>query len=314
VRVAALAVGAAVLASAAASAAARLVPESIAWGHGASIAVSSSRGVSVVDAQTGAARLLTPLGRGGASLDWSPDGRTLLFDDRFKLYTVRSDGTGTRSLGRGYFGRWSPDGRRIAFFRRDGLFVMRADGSRAHEVIRDRYNDLTGPPSWSPDGRRIAFVSCSAAFLSRPCEHQFGFDVYTISAAGGTKRRVTRRSGFPQCVTWSSAGNLAFTNADLQLTIVRRDGSLHTYRISGCPTWAPGGRRLAASGRFGPTLVNADGSGRFPLRVLPKRTEGLMAVAWSPDGRQIAFATNVGGKAARLYVVGADGRGRRLLS
>jgi Tol biopolymer transport system component len=279
------------------------------WAPGSSIAVSAAKGIFAVDSG-GSARLLTTRANGLVSLDWAPDGRTLLISGP-KLYVARSDGTGFRTLGSGSFGRWSPDGRRIAFYRPDGLFVMNANGTGAHELARDRY--ATAPPTWSPSGSRIAFVACSAAFLTRPCEHQYGFDLYSVRAAGGGKRRLTRKSGYPQCPSWSRAGKLAFATSDNQVALLQPDGRVRTFRLGGCPSWAPGGRRLATLGRYGPVLLNADGSGRHALHVLARPTLFLGETAWSPDGTRIAFLTEPGSTKAKLYVVGADGRGLRLL-
>jgi dipeptidyl aminopeptidase/acylaminoacyl peptidase len=244
-------------------------PTVIAWAPGSSIAVSTTTGV--FSAASGRpARLLTTRGSGFTSLDWAPNGQTLLFGSASNLDVIQGDGAKLRSLGAGVAGRWSPDGRRIAFYRPDGLFVMNANGTGAHQLARDRY--ATSAPTWSPDGKRIAFVACSAAFLSRPCEHQYGFDLYSVLAAGGGKRRLTPKSGYPQCPAWSKAGYLAYTTADNQLALLQADGHVRTFTLGGCPAWAPGGHRLAVFGRDGPILLNADGSGRRALHVLPKPT------------------------------------------
>ena len=102
--------------------------------------------ISLMRARTG--RLIRRLGPsltsdGGPSdaysLDWSPDGRQLLYSpmaccDLFAdvhLYVERVDGTGRRQLtfarGQDVSGVWSPDGRRIAFVRiraREGVGML----------------------------------------------------------------------------------------------------------------------------------------------------------------------------------------------
>src|SRR5262249_35718579 len=162
-------------------------------------------------------------------------------------------------LGPGFGGAWSPDGRRIAFERNDGVYVMDRDGRHSHKVTVERYQ--TGAPAWSPDGTRLAYVACTAPFLSRPCEHQYGFDVYTIRVDGHGKRRITRHSAYPQCPAWSSAGVLAF-DADQQVAIFqRRTGRLRTFRPGGCPVFGPGGRRLVVTASTGIAFLNSNGGG-----------------------------------------------------
>jgi TolB protein len=56
--------------------------------------------------------------------------------------------------------------------------------------------------------------------------------------------------------------------------------------------------------------MNADGSGR---RVLTRDAE-LAGLAWSPDGRKIAFVGSPPGLAAALYVMNVDGSGLRRLT
>ena len=78
--------------------------------------------------------------------DWSPDGRSIVFDsersgDR-EIYVMKGDGSGVRRIAespdRDGYPRWSPDGTRIAFHsRRTGsfrIFVMSADGSGQRQL------------------------------------------------------------------------------------------------------------------------------------------------------------------------------------
>ncbi|HEX9411696.1 MAG TPA: hypothetical protein VF986_08395 [Actinomycetota bacterium] len=97
--------------------------------------------------------------------DWSPDGRSILFEGDGTLYLVRSGGSHMRPLSevgsaltpshpsyRDYSPAWSPDGRRIAFVTdRDGnqeVYVMNADGSRLSNLTRNASGDFA--PSWQP--------------------------------------------------------------------------------------------------------------------------------------------------------------------
>jgi Tol biopolymer transport system component len=97
-------------------------------------------------------------------VDWSPDGRRLVYDDGnpgtpTAIVVSNTDGSGHRILTHGGtrdFGpRWSPDGRQIAFVRVFGFssgvaqetYVMNADGTHQH-LLHKGAKQLT--PAWQP--------------------------------------------------------------------------------------------------------------------------------------------------------------------
>jgi len=75
-------------------------------------------------------------------VDWSPDGRRLLVTrgvEKAALWVIRADGSGARRLRAGaLFGRWSPDGQSIVFEDKNGVvWVMSARGGRARRITVD---------------------------------------------------------------------------------------------------------------------------------------------------------------------------------
>jgi Tol biopolymer transport system component len=239
---------------------------------------------------------------------WSPDGRKIAFETlrhagpyacsqahpsggcNWELYVMNADGSGQRRLtrdpGQDKGATWSPDGRKLLFHRvtkrgaLSGFYVMNADGSG-----RRRLAAATGTAAWSPDGRMIA--------LSRGTGD--AREIYVINADGSGQRRLTHSPGMDLDPTWSPDGRkIAFVS-----------------RRERCPGVA-GDRLGYVCGNAELYVMNADGSGQRNLTRNP--AYGFYsAVAWSPDGKKMAFACDRDGN-AEIYVMNADGSAQRRLT
>lgn len=202
----------------------------------------------------------------------------------------------------------SPDGRRLilpAVTSTDRLVAMNADGSERKDLG-------DGDPSsavWSPDGKRIAFL--------RP----YG-GLSVVDADGKGERRLTR-SDEDSSPAWSPDGKqLAFVRTSLAATAVmlidpdgrdlrvlrRLEGDVEQVH------WSRDGRSLTFLEHPGGSytrsnLVTLALAGGRLLRRVPRVTAPYFAIAWSPDGRRLAYA----GGNFRLVVMNADGSGRRSL-
>jgi Tol biopolymer transport system component len=233
---------------------------------------------------------------------WSPDGRKIAFETlrhggpfacsdghpsagcNWELYVMNADGSGQRRLTRDRAtdggATWSPDGRKLLFHRaRSGFYVMNADGSG-----RRRLAAATGSATWSPDGRMIAFSRGSGDAR----------DVYVINADGSGQRRLTHSPGMDLQPTWSPDGRkIAFVS-----------------RRERCPSAAAGSSYVCGNAEI--YVMNADGTGQRNLTHNPA-SGFYSAVAWSPDGRKMAFSCDRDGN-AEIYVMNADGSGQRRLT
>ena len=280
---------------------------------------------------------------------WSPDGRTIVFvswrDGNGEVYAMDANGSGPRNLTQNPAKKdvrpaWSPDGRRIAFVssrdrhqrmqpglrtppEQSDIYVMNADGSRKRNLTRDRASD--DYPTWSPDGRRIAFLHGRGRGRGQ---------LYVVNADGSGLRNLGRIAGpalFASQLVWSPDGRTIYFGRYL----VSTDGS-GARKLPYIPliaVWSPDGRQIAfvgnrATGLPGPGarfkddseiyVMNADGSG---TRRLTHNVGYDGEPAWSPDGRKIAFQSKrravrgvVGGSKGEIYVMNADGSGKRNLT
>lgn len=121
---------------------------------------------------------LTPWKLDAASPDWSPDGRTILFNSHFdpspgqaaNLYSMRPDGSARRPLTHHHGGRvhsfrpsWAPDGTRIVFARfkargkqgRTDLYTAKPDGSGLRRIT-DMPKRFPMHPDWGPAPASVA--------------------------------------------------------------------------------------------------------------------------------------------------------------
>ena len=145
-------------------------------------------------------------------------------------------------------------------------------------------------------------------------------DVWSINADGTGLTRLTRSPGPDFDATWSPDGTrIAFRserNGDSEIWLMSADGSRQHRLARGLsPAWSPDGSKIAYAspgdilcppGRglrcTGLSMMNADGSAQ---RRIP-HTDGGEYPSWSPDGKRIAFNSNLSGDHL-MYIVDVDG-------
>ncbi len=170
------------------------------------------------------------------------------------------------------------------------IFVTRADGTGEQRITQPPSGYRDDLPNWSPNGSRIVFQRC--ALSGGSCL------VWSTSADGTASKRLS-----PGC----AAGAIPPACAD--------DRS---------PVYSPDGRHIAfVRTRTKPVLMLADAKLRRAHAVgrLGSSRGSPYGVAWSPNGKQLVFASvndaRSGAKPSdgrAVYVVAANGTGARRLT
>lgn len=221
-----------------------------------------SSGVSevyIAPTQGGPARRLTFDNRNVASLAWTPDSRSIVFEsDRrrnFALWRVsRSGGTPERVPMVGENAAdpvFSRTGWKLAYtqvFSDANIWRVDLSGREAAvKVISSTQYDSS--PQYSPDGSRVAFRSTRSG----------SNEIWVSDADGRTPVQLTRFSG----------------------------------PLTGCPRWSPDGMRIAFDSRpEGQANIYVIASnGGAPRRLTNAPAEDVVP-SWSRDGAWIYFASN----------------------
>lgn len=192
------------------------------------------------------------------------------------------------------------------------LFGTDADGDEVWRLSKDK-GDASRPtglfwqvePAWSPDGTRVAFAS-----------HRDGTaHIFSMLANGTDTRRLTNSRQDDGHPSWSPDG---------KWIVFAREGALFRIPASGGPArrvgkglgnaddpaYSPDGKLIAYDYRRpGYSIreiyvMRADGTG---IRRLTDLRAVSSLPTWSPDGKRIAFQSDVAARRSQIYSVAAGG-------
>ena len=193
---------------------------------------------------------------------------------------------------------WSPDGSKLLARRDNGLFVLNSDETETQ--LTDFAPDGA---DLSPDGAAVVYAGTRGCWWESACggeDDNPSSAIYLVDAEGGSPQvlLVPDSRRYPEdCGTHTCMG-----------------GRFETMVQE--PKWSPDGSQIAffdGMGDWGHSVRVMDSDGTDP-RVVVENGETLggghvSGLQWSPDGRQLAFSIE-----GRLYVVGVDGSGFRLVT
>ena len=259
-------------------------------------------GAYVVDVADGAVTRLAA-GEGYSVLSWSQDGTSLtlaqgeLTGDQ-DIYSVNADGSQLTLTGTvdGWMGSWSPAGRAVIRYEAGqdtkpvqyALYVTSLK-AREGQRVADGFLGV-----WSPDGERIAFVG-------NFCDEERNY-VGLVKADGTDPVKLTDVDALQVGHAWSPDGrSLAFSAPDeegaFQIFLADVEGGTRVKLTDGPsskmrPAWSADGAFLSFAALEGEEpgaapaywAVPKEGGGAVPLPA------GIGDLAWSPQGRQLAFA------------------------
>jgi len=236
-------------------------------------------------------------------------------------FGIGSDG-GVAERRKGFNYLVSPDGEHAAFLRgasvdrASEVVMLNAEGKEmfAHRGAQPGRDSMYPQVLWSPDGHRLAYTL--------PDEDRSSANrVYTVNADGSGRREVTADAGSYSLVGWTADGRLLVQeNATLALmgekseplalpdglpalgeVQISRDGRFVAFTVGSLgearQLWlleidSGDSRLLAEMGQ----LARRPAEGRYvsaaPLPDAPAAMlKGPPPVAWSPDGKRIAYYT-----------------------
>jgi TolB protein len=243
--------------------------------------------------------------------NWTPDGKSLLFNSNGRIEKIPVDGGDSEILDTGFAMECnndhgiSPDGKSLAISdssqeqHQSLIYVVPLAGGTPSRVAKKSPSYFHG---WSPDGKTITF-----------CGERGGkFDVYTIPAAGGEEVQLTRNAGHNDGPEYSPDGKYIYFNSNRtgleQIWRMHPDGS-DQERVTNdetndwFPHFSPDGKWMVflsypkdvtghPQNKNVALCIMSMSDGKIqPLARLFGGQGTINVASWSPDSLHVAFVS-----------------------
>jgi len=246
------------------------------------------------------------------SPNWSPDGKTLLFNSNGSIQRVGVAGGNAETVQTGLTGcnsshGISPDGTLLAVgtesmvHGQSGIYIVPASGGQPKRLVSQSPSFFHG---WSSDGSTICFSGLNNGKLN----------VYTVPAVGGKATQLTETGERNDGPEFSPDGKFIYFSSDrsgsMQIWRMRIDGS-QPEQVTPDDEWdkafphvSPDGKQLVFLGypredknypeNKDVTLVWWSLAADQEVKTLAKLVGGrgtIDAPSWSPDSKRLAFVS-----------------------
>jgi Tol biopolymer transport system component len=267
--------------------------------------------LEAIEIETGRRRIVHRARDHFEAPNWSPDGKTLVFNSHGRLYSIPADGGPPTLIESGPADRcnndhgFSPDGKWLALSHNTPdkgslIYVIPSEGGQPRLVTPKGPSYWHG---WSPDGRTLTYCA----------ERNDEYDVYTIDVQGGPETRLTTAPGLDDGPEYSPDGRYIYFNSvgsgTMKIWRMRPDGDRQeqvTFDEDYADWFAhpsPDGKWLVFLS-YDKSVVGHPPNKQVTLRLMSVKGgqprilahlfggQGTINVpSWSPDSKHIAFVS-----------------------